>query len=83
MKIPQIQNNPMMGFINGFQTFMKNPMQFMMQRNMNIPQEISNDPDRIIQHMMDNGLLSQDQYNHAKSMAEQMKNNPMFRGMFR
>ena len=69
----QNQNDPMMGFMNGFQSFMRNPMQFMMQQNMNIPQDIANDPDKIIQHLMDSGKLSQGQYNQAKQMAERIR----------
>ena len=69
--------------ISAFQNFMQNPMQFFLQRNVNIPQEMSGNPDKIIQHMMNNGMISQEQYNHAKQLAEQMKSNPMFRGMFR
>ena len=72
-------NNMLMAF----QSFMQNPTQFFSQRNVNIPQDISKNPDKIIQHMMNNGMISQEQYNHAKQMAEQMKNNPMFRGMFK
>ena len=34
--------------LNGFQSFMRNPMQFMMQQN--IPQDIANNPDKIIPH---------------------------------
>lgn len=73
-------NNPM-GFISAFQNFMQNPSQFITQ--MNIPREMSGNPDKIIQHMMDSGMISQEQYNYAKRTAEQMKSNPMFRGMFR
>lgn len=79
----QNQNDPMMGFVNGFQSFMRNPMQFMMQQNMNIPQDIANDPDKIIQHLMDSGKLSQGQYNQAKQMANRMQGNPMFQKFFK
>ena len=83
----QNQNDPMMGFVNGFQSFMQNPMQnsmqFMMQRNMNIPQDIANNPDKIIQHLMDSGKLSQGQYNQAKQIANRMQGNPMFQKFFK
>lgn len=79
----QNQNDPMMGFMNGFQSFMRNPMQFMMQQNMNIPQDIANNPDKIIQHLMDSGKLSQGQYNQAKQMANRMQGNPMFQKFFK
>ena len=77
----QNQNDPMMGFVNGFQSFMRNPMQFMMQQN--IPQDIANDPNKIIQHLMDSGKLSQGQYNQANQMANRMQGNPMFQKFFK
>ena len=62
-----------------FQQFRQNPMQFMMQRNMNIPQQFQNDPQGAIQYLMNSGRITQDQYNTANRMARQIQNNPMFR----
>lgn len=74
-RVPQMPNNIM----QGFQAFMKNPMQYMS----GIPQEYANDPSKAIQYLMDSGRINQQQYNQAKQMADQMKNNPMFQQMFR
>lgn len=49
-----------------------NPMQFLMQNKLNVPQDITNDPNKIIQHLMNNGSISQEQYNQAINMAKQM-----------
>ena len=49
-----------------------NPMQFLMQNKLNIPQNIANDPNAIIQHLMNNGSISQEQYNQAINMAKQL-----------
>ena len=38
-------------FFNGYKNFMGNPMQ-MLAKRMNIPQNIGNDPNAIIQHLM-------------------------------
>lgn len=47
-----------------------NPMS--MLGRFNIPQNIMNDPQAVVQHMMNNGMVSQDQYNNAVQMARNM-----------
>lgn len=66
-----------MNMMNEFQTFVNNPSKFMMNR-MGIPADIANDPNAIIQHLMNTGKLSQNQYNMARNEAAQMQKNPMF-----
>ena len=62
--------------------FMGNPMQYMMQRKLNIPAELQNNPQGMIQHLMNNGTMSQQQYNQLQQMARQMQSNPQFMQMF-
>ena len=69
----------MQAMLQQFQQFRQNPMQFMMQRNMGIPQQYQNDPRGAIQYLMNSGKISQEQYNAANRMARQIQNNPMFR----
>lgn len=54
-----------------FNMLKSNPMQVLSQR-FNLPQNI-NDPQQIIQHLLNTGQVSQDQVNRAM----QMRNNPM------
>jgi RIO-like serine/threonine protein kinase len=54
-----------------FQMFRQNPMQWLMSRGMKVPQNIVNDPNAIIQHLIDTGQISQQQYNQASQMAKQ------------
>lgn len=68
---------PFNQFFNSFKGFMGNPMQMLMQR-MNIPQNMANDPNAIIQHLMNSGQMNQNQYNQLKRTAEQIQNNPQF-----
>ena len=68
----------MNGFMSRFQQFMGNPMQFMMQQKMGIPQEYANDPGNAIQYLLNNGKLSQEQLTWAQNTAQQIQNNPMF-----
>lgn len=54
----------------------QNPIAMLSQR-FNIPQNM-NDPNQIIQHLLNTGQVSQQQVNQAM----QMRNHPMFKGMF-
>lgn len=45
-----------------------NPMALLRQAGFNVPQNI-NDPQSIIQHLMNSGQLTQDQFNQAQQMA--------------
>lgn len=56
--------------------FRQNPMAMLSQR-FNIPQNLNN-PNDIIQHLLNTGQVSQQQVNNAM----QMRNHPMFKGMF-
>lgn len=53
-----------------FQQFMGNPSQMMNRAN--IPQNIANDPNAIIQHLMSTGKMSQQQYNQLQQMANNL-----------
>lgn len=57
--------------------FRQNPMA-MLSKRFNIPQNM-NDPNQIIQHLLNTGQVSQQQVNNAM----QMRNHPMFKGMFK
>lgn len=70
------------GFMNEFKQLMSNPAQFVINRY-GIPKEIAGNPDEIIKQMVNEGKITQDQYNQARSMAYQIQNNPMFRGFFK
>ena len=65
-------------FFNNFRGFMGNPMQMLMQNKLNIPQNMANDPNAIIQHLMNSGQMNQSQYNQLKQIAGQIQNNPQF-----
>lgn len=58
--------------ISQLQSLQQNPMQFLARR-FNVPQNIVNDPNAIIQHLMNTGQISQAQYNQAAQMAKQFR----------
>ena len=60
-----------------FTQFKQNPMA-MLGRRFNIPGSI-NDPQAIVQHLLNSGQVSQQQVNQAM----QMRNDPQFKNMFR
>lgn len=50
-----------------------NPVQFLIRRQFNIPQNISlNDPNAILNYLVSSGQISQNQINNAYQMAQQM-----------
>ena len=61
--------NPM-NMMQMLQQFRANPMQMLMQRNMNVPQNLSNDPQAILNHLLQTGQISQQQVNQAYQMAQ-------------
>lgn len=61
-------NNPMMML----QQLKQNPMQFLMQRRFNMPQGV-NDPQAILNHLLQTGQISQEQVNRAYQMAQQFR----------
>lgn len=63
-----MMNNP----LQMLQALKANPMQFLMQRRMNLPQGMT-DPQAILNHLMQTGQVSQDQVNRAWQMAQQFK----------
>ena len=63
--------NQMLGMLSQLK---QNPMQFLMQRRMNLPQGMNmNDPQAIINHLVQTGQVSQDQINQAYQMAQRFR----------
>ena len=60
-----------------YQQLRSNPMQFL--RGMGIPESMANNPQQIIQEMLNRNIISQQQLNDAMAM----RNNPMFKGLFK
>ena len=65
--------NNILSMINQFKS---NPMALLSQK-FNIPANIT-DPQAIIQHLLNSGQINQNQLNSVM----QMRNNPMFKGLF-
>lgn len=64
-------NNQMMNMLNQFR---QNPMQILSKR-FNLPQNLPNNPQEIIQHLLNTGQISQGQVNNAMQMKKQFFGN--------
>lgn len=68
-------NNPF-NLIQMYQQLRQNPMQ-MLSKRFNIPQGMDN-PEQIIQHLLNSGQITQQQVNNVMSM----RSNPQIQQMF-
>jgi len=57
---------------NMFNQFMQNPLQWLMQRRINIPQEYADNPQGAVQYLLNKGQMSQEQLNKLTQAANQM-----------
>lgn len=67
----QTQNNAP-DFQSQFQLFRQNPIQFMAQRNLNIPAEYQNDPHAAVNYLVQNGQMNQQGLQRVVSTLKQM-----------
>lgn len=69
-----MMNNPMMGMnpMQMIQQLKANPIQFLQRAGFNVPSNL-NDPNAIIQHLMNSGQISQQRYEQARQMVAQFK----------
>jgi hypothetical protein len=68
------------GLFNMYSQLLSNPSQLLQQ--MNIPNEYANNPQGAIQYLMNNGRISQEQYNKANNQLKQLQADPMFKQLF-
>jgi len=65
--------NNMGNMMQMLQQLKNNPLQFLMQRRFNIPQEIAHDPNAILNHLLSTGQVSQGQVNAAYQQGQQFR----------
>ncbi len=54
------------------QQFKSNPAQMLLQRRLNVPQGMMNDPNAIINHLLKTGQVTQEQLNSAYQLAQRV-----------
>lgn len=57
-----------------FQQFIQNPIAALMGINVNIPQNVGNNPEAIVNYLRNSGQMSEDQFNQFSQMANQFEN---------
>ena len=65
---------PRMSFTDNLKALQQNPFQFLMQKKLNIPEGM-NDPQQIVQHWLNNGTMSQEQFNQLQGKVNSMLNS--------
>lgn len=63
MANPLFQNQMKQSIDNQYNSFLSNPIAFLNQRKVSIPQQYMNNSDDAIQYLLNNGIMSQEQYN--------------------
>lgn len=60
-------------FFQSVQAFKSNPVQFLVQQRLNVPQSvISSGPEAILGHLVSSGKITQEQINSAYQMMQSM-----------
>lgn len=55
-----------------FAQFKKDPVQFLISRKINIPQEYLNNPKGAVEYLMNSGQMTQDQLSQIEAMASKL-----------
>mgnify|MGYP007069927283 CR=1 FL=1 len=58
--------------LNAVQMIRQNPMMFLQKNGINVSQDMLNDPNKIIQHLMNVGKVSQEDYDNAVRQAHKL-----------
>lgn len=63
---------PQPNMMDQYQQFRQNPVRFLLNRHVNIPQQFQNNPQEAVQYLMNNGQMSQAQFQKLSRMAQMM-----------
>ena len=66
-------NTPNINLNSMYNEFSNNPIQFLVKSKFNLPQNIGNNPQMIIQHLLSSGQLTQQQLTYAQNLMPQMR----------
>lgn len=68
----EMQGNAQNGIMQQFNQFRQNPVQYLIQRRMNIPPQYMNDPKGAVNYLLQNGKMSNQQFQQLSQIANQM-----------
>lgn len=60
------------GMEGQFNNFINNPIQFLLQKRINIPPQYANDPRAAVQYLLNSGQMTQQQLELLRNRASQM-----------
>lgn len=60
------------GIMGQFSDFMKNPMQFLLSKRINVPSQYANDPQAAVNYLVQTGQMNQNTYQQFMNQAQQM-----------
>ena len=75
MNVPNSRQNNQNGMAAMLAQLMMNPSRAISQQGFNVPPNMMNDPDMIIQYLLNTGQVSQEQYDNADSLYRQIMQN--------
>ena len=64
--------NPMSNLMSQMNQLRANPVQFLMNRKLNLPQNFNGGPQEIVQHLLNSGQMTQEQFNRLQGIVNQM-----------
>lgn len=71
--------NPLFSELNGpqsligqFESFMKNPMEYLVNKKINIPEQYRNNPQDAVNYLVSSGQMDQQTLNNLRARASQM-----------
>ena len=70
----QMAPQPQMNIFEAAQQLKKNPMGFLLQRKLNIPSNISNNPNAIMSYLLSTGQITQAQIDAGRSQLNNFQN---------
>lgn len=54
---------------NLYQSFLTNKIQFLAQRNVDVPPQYANNPEEAVKYLLNSGIMSQEQFNKLDQLA--------------
>lgn len=69
------KTNPMSNLMSQLNELRTNPVQFLAQRKFNLPQNFQGGPQEIVQHLLNTGQMTQEQFNQLQSKVSSMNFN--------
>lgn len=67
-----LQGQQQPNVMQDFNLFRQNPMQYLLSKNINIPQDLQQDPKGAVQYLLNNGQMTQEQFNSLNGMVSRM-----------